>query len=244
MESSTSRTSHISESGTRTIQEFRNDIDESLLECIYRNPGVRYRELLRIFHVGNGVLTYHLSILEKLGKIDQAAERYRVFLVYLNVEPRYLVLYPDDPPEDRLDRVHLLLGRVLRLALGPPLRAGGRRLGRIAVGDLECVEGHRPGEDTDHLLLRARVQVALVPVDLLLVGADLLSHHAGTHLAVAPVRAPRALQSPLRVLDVDRARSVQGRCVESTGAGILPSLAYVPPFPSFLPSLALRCAPG
>ncbi len=87
MESSTSSTSHISESGTRTIQEFRNDIDESLLECIYRNPGVRYRELLRIFHVGNGVLTYHLSILEKLGKIRVDRKRNKITRYYLTGVP-------------------------------------------------------------------------------------------------------------------------------------------------------------
>lgn len=87
MESGTSSTSHISESGTRTIQEFRNDIDESLLACIYRSPGVRYRELLRIFAVGNGVLTYHLSILEKLGKIRVDRKRNKITRYYLTGVP-------------------------------------------------------------------------------------------------------------------------------------------------------------
>lgn len=87
MESGTSSTSHISESGTRTIQEFRNDIDESLLACIYRSPGVRYRELLRIFQVGNGVLTYHLSILEKLGKIRVDRKRNKITRYYLTGVP-------------------------------------------------------------------------------------------------------------------------------------------------------------
>jgi predicted transcriptional regulator len=69
------------------MQEFRNDIDESLLACIYRNPGVRYRELLRIFHVGNGVLTYHLSILEKLGKIRVDRKRNKITRYYLTGVP-------------------------------------------------------------------------------------------------------------------------------------------------------------
>jgi predicted transcriptional regulator len=29
------------------------------------NPGIRYRELLRLSNLSNGVLTYHLALLEK-----------------------------------------------------------------------------------------------------------------------------------------------------------------------------------
>src|SRR5215813_8127507 len=79
--------SPILERGAQTIQEFRNDIDESLLACIERNPGVRYRELLRIFHLGNGVLTYHLSMLERIGKIRVDRRRNKITRYYLTGVP-------------------------------------------------------------------------------------------------------------------------------------------------------------
>ena len=79
--------SPILERGALTIQGFRNDIDESLLACIERNPGVRYRELLRIFHLGNGVLTYHLSILERIGKIRVDRRRNKITRYYLTGVP-------------------------------------------------------------------------------------------------------------------------------------------------------------
>jgi predicted transcriptional regulator len=82
-------TTHILEHGTQiqTIQEFRSDIDESLLVCIDRNPGVRYRELLRISRLGNGVLTYHLSTLERIGKIRVDRKRSKITRYYLTDVP-------------------------------------------------------------------------------------------------------------------------------------------------------------
>ena len=78
---------HILEQDAQAIQEFRNDIDISLLACIDRNPGVRYRELLRIFHLGNGVLTYHLSILERIGKIRADRRKNKITRYYLTGVP-------------------------------------------------------------------------------------------------------------------------------------------------------------
>jgi predicted transcriptional regulator len=78
---------HILEQDAQVIQEFRNDIDVSLLACIDRNPGVRYRELLRIFHLGNGVLTYHLSILERIGKIRADRRKNKITRYYLRGVP-------------------------------------------------------------------------------------------------------------------------------------------------------------
>ncbi|MEM3094399.1 MAG: winged helix-turn-helix transcriptional regulator [Nitrososphaera sp.] len=40
-----------------------------LLRYIEQNPGIRYRELLRLTGLANGVLTYHLAALEKLNAI-------------------------------------------------------------------------------------------------------------------------------------------------------------------------------
>jgi predicted transcriptional regulator len=42
-----------------------NDIQSKLLNYIKENPGIRYRELLRLTGLINGVLTYHISSLEK-----------------------------------------------------------------------------------------------------------------------------------------------------------------------------------
>jgi predicted transcriptional regulator len=41
------------------------DIRVLLLKCIDQTPGIRYRELLRMTGLVNGVLTYHLAVLEK-----------------------------------------------------------------------------------------------------------------------------------------------------------------------------------
>jgi predicted transcriptional regulator len=45
------------------------DTKSVLLQLIDKNPGVRYRELLRMTGLVNGVLTYHLSALEKSARI-------------------------------------------------------------------------------------------------------------------------------------------------------------------------------
>jgi predicted transcriptional regulator len=41
------------------------DTKKILLQYIEENPGIRYRELLRMTGFANGVLTYHLAALEK-----------------------------------------------------------------------------------------------------------------------------------------------------------------------------------
>jgi predicted transcriptional regulator len=42
---------------------------EFLLARIEREPGIRYRELMRLTGLANGVLTYHLQALENARKI-------------------------------------------------------------------------------------------------------------------------------------------------------------------------------
>ena len=44
-------------------------IPDLLLAHVTSEPGIRYRELLRLTNLVNGVLTYHLSALEKSGVI-------------------------------------------------------------------------------------------------------------------------------------------------------------------------------
>lgn len=46
-----------------------DDVKRRLVEYIQSNPGIRYRELSRLSGLSNGVLTYHLSLLEKLNQI-------------------------------------------------------------------------------------------------------------------------------------------------------------------------------
>ncbi len=40
-------------------------LQQELLLCIDENPGIRYREILRLLNYSNGVLSYHINRLEK-----------------------------------------------------------------------------------------------------------------------------------------------------------------------------------
>jgi predicted transcriptional regulator len=46
-----------------------DDIRREIFGCIDKNPGIRYRKLIRLAGISNGVLTYHLGMLEKFGEI-------------------------------------------------------------------------------------------------------------------------------------------------------------------------------
>jgi predicted transcriptional regulator len=46
-----------------------DDIRSEIFGFITKNPGIRYRELIRLAGISNGVLTYHLGMLEKFGEI-------------------------------------------------------------------------------------------------------------------------------------------------------------------------------
>ncbi len=96
-------TSHLIEPSAQAFQEVRSGIDESLLTCIDRNPGVRYRELLRISRLGNGVLTYHLSILERMGKIRVDRKRSKITRYYLT-----------DVPDEDTDLIGSMRNKVTR----------------------------------------------------------------------------------------------------------------------------------
>jgi predicted transcriptional regulator len=50
------------------------NIRDEIYDFVERNPGIRYRELTRIVGISNGVLTYHLGILEKFGQIKVARQ--------------------------------------------------------------------------------------------------------------------------------------------------------------------------
>ena len=46
-----------------------NSIREKIFQFIDESPGIRYRELLRITGLTNGVLSYHLNLLNNSGKV-------------------------------------------------------------------------------------------------------------------------------------------------------------------------------
>ena len=47
----------------------KNSVQEKIIHLIIKFPGVRYRELLRLTGLSNGVLSYHLNILDHYGKV-------------------------------------------------------------------------------------------------------------------------------------------------------------------------------
>ena len=46
-----------------------NSIQEKIIQFVNDFPGIRYRELLRMTGVSNGVLSYHLNLLDNSGKV-------------------------------------------------------------------------------------------------------------------------------------------------------------------------------
>lgn len=53
-----------------SYHEGLNEIQVKLMQCIDKNPGIRYRELLRLTSLANGVLTYHLKLLGRSCRIN------------------------------------------------------------------------------------------------------------------------------------------------------------------------------
>ena len=45
-------------------------LEQDLLLCIDENPGIRYRELMRLIKFPNGVLSYHIDKLEKMDLVN------------------------------------------------------------------------------------------------------------------------------------------------------------------------------
>jgi predicted transcriptional regulator len=46
-----------------------NSVQDKIIQFVNDFPGIRYRELLRMTGVSNGVLSYHLNLLDNSGKI-------------------------------------------------------------------------------------------------------------------------------------------------------------------------------
>ena len=55
---------------TNKYEKEVNTIRERIIQFVNDFPGIRYRELLRITGVSNGVLSYHLNLLDNSGKVQ------------------------------------------------------------------------------------------------------------------------------------------------------------------------------
>lgn len=78
------------EEGTRTM----------LLKHIEENPGIRYRELLRMTGLANGVLTYHLAALEKADvvKVDRQSRMTRYYPVSVSEDESTILKFVRHEP--------------------------------------------------------------------------------------------------------------------------------------------------
>src|SRR5919199_2905319 len=55
--------------GIKQEEDQLSEVQDKLIKYINSQPGIRYRELLRLSGLSNGVLTYHITNLEKSGLI-------------------------------------------------------------------------------------------------------------------------------------------------------------------------------
>lgn len=74
---------NIKERRTKAARTIKiNENKSKILKHIVKNPGVRYRELLRLTGLANGVLSYHLKILEESRHIKVNRDENRVTRYY------------------------------------------------------------------------------------------------------------------------------------------------------------------
>lgn len=80
------------------------DTREVLLRYIEENPGIRYRELLRLTGLVNGVLTYHLSALEKSDaiKVDRKSRMTRYYPLNVSDKESIILKYVRHEPVRRI----------------------------------------------------------------------------------------------------------------------------------------------
>ena len=69
-----------------TDSQLQNDgIEDTLLKHIEDYPGLRYRQLLRLTNIVNGVLSYHLSRLERSDQLELIEPRARKQDIILSI---------------------------------------------------------------------------------------------------------------------------------------------------------------
>lgn len=74
-------------------------LEQDLLKSIDQNPGIRYRELLRLTNSSNGMLSYHLAELEesKRVKVDRKSGVTRYYPVYISQEVSKIIGHIKNP---------------------------------------------------------------------------------------------------------------------------------------------------
>jgi predicted transcriptional regulator len=81
-----------------------SEIQNKLIKYIHSQPGIRYRELLRVSGLSNGVLTYHITNLEKSGWI--IADR--------SINNRVTRYYPNNIPVEETDIIGHIRNKAAR----------------------------------------------------------------------------------------------------------------------------------
>lgn len=71
-----------------------------LLQQIFQNPGIRYRELMRLTGLANGVLAYHLSSLERadLVRVDRRSRMTRYYSLSVSDDESAVLKYVRHEP--------------------------------------------------------------------------------------------------------------------------------------------------
>ena len=81
-----------------------SEIQNKLIRYINSQPGIRYRELLRLSGLSNGVLTYHITNLEKSGLI----------IANRNTKNKITRYYPNNIPIEEADIIGHIRNNVAR----------------------------------------------------------------------------------------------------------------------------------
>jgi predicted transcriptional regulator len=79
--------------GIKQEEDQLSEVQNKLIKYINAQPGIRYRELLRLSGLSNGVLTYHIANLEKFGRI--IADR--------SINNKITRYYPNNIPVEETD---------------------------------------------------------------------------------------------------------------------------------------------
>jgi predicted transcriptional regulator len=86
-------------------EKLEDSIQSKLLKHIAEYPGIRYRELLRLTDLVNGVLTYHLSLLERSTQIRvnrSKAKTTRYYPINITTEESEVIGYIRNEPIRRI----------------------------------------------------------------------------------------------------------------------------------------------